>query len=154
MNRREFLIMVSGACAMPHAARAQRQSGKRPMIGLLTAGAPATHGRWVNAFVERLRELGWVEGRTITIEYRWGEGHSDRYAQIAEEFVRLNVDVIVTQGGAVEAAEKATSVIPIVFTVAGDPLGAGAVASLARPGSNVTGLSLQFTDLAGNGLKL
>jgi putative ABC transport system substrate-binding protein len=146
--------MVSGACAMPHAARAQRQSGKRPMIGLLTAGAPATHGRWVNAFVERLRELGWVEGRTITIEYRWGEGHSDRYAQIAEEFVRLNVDVIVTQGGAVEAAEKATSVIPIVFTVAGDPLGAGAVASLARPGSNVTGLSLQFTDLAGKRLQL
>jgi putative ABC transport system substrate-binding protein len=154
MRRRDFISLLGGASAMPFAARAQQQSGKRPTIGLLTAGAPATHGNWVNAFVQRLHELGWIEGRTISIEYRWGEGRSDRYAQIAAEFVRLNVDVIVTQGGAVAAAKKATSVIPIVFTVAADPLGSGLVASLARPGGNVTGLSLQFTDLASKRLEL
>ena len=155
MRRRTFLAQTAGAAmTWPLVARAQQQSGKRPTIGLLTAGAPATHGRWVDAFVQRLNELGWVDGRTITIEYRWGEGRSDRYAQIAAEFVRLNVDVIVTQGGAVAAAKKATSAIPIVFTVAADPVGDGSVASLARPGGNVTGLSLQFTDLAGKRLGL
>jgi putative ABC transport system substrate-binding protein len=137
----------------PFAAQAQ-QAGKLPIIGLLTAGAPATHGRWVAAFVQRLRELGWIEGRTIAIEYRWGQGRPERYAEIAAELVRLKVDVIVTQGGAVAAAKKATSVIPIVFTVAADPLGGGLVASLSRPGGNVTGLSLQFTDLAGKRLEL
>jgi len=153
MKRREFFGVLGGAFALPLAARAQQQSGKRPTIGLLTAGAPATHGRWVNAFVQRLNELGWVDGRTIAIEYRWAEGRPDRYAEIAAEFVQLKVDVIVTQGGAVAAAKKATSVIPIVFTVAADPLGDGSVASLARPGGNVTGLSLQFTDLAGKRLE-
>ena len=137
----------------PLAARAQ-QSGKRPVIGLLTAGAPATHGRWVAAFVQRLAELGWIDGRTVALEYRWAEGRSERYAQIAAEFVQRKVDVIVTQGGAVAAVKKATSIIPIVFTVAADPLGAGLVASLSRPGGNVTGLSLQFTDLAGKRLEL
>src|SRR5437764_2572197 len=113
MRRRKLLVLAAGAAALlTLAARAQTAPDRRPTIGLLTAGAPATHGRWVNAFVQRLHELGWVDGRTITIEYRWAEGHSDRYAQIAAEFVRLNVDVIVTQGGAVAAAKKATSVIP------------------------------------------
>jgi putative ABC transport system substrate-binding protein len=157
LQRREFIALLGGAAASsmlwPLATRAQ-QAGKRPTIGLLTAGAPATHGRWVAAFVRRLRELGWIEGRTISIEYRWAEGRPERYAEIAAEFVRLKVDVIVTQGGAVAAAKKATSVIPIVFTVAADPLGGGLVASLARPGGNVTGLSLQFTDLAGKRLEL
>jgi putative ABC transport system substrate-binding protein len=153
-NRREFMTLLGGAAAAwPLAARAQ-QAGKLPTIGLLTAGAPATHGRWVAAFVQRLAELGWIDGRTITLEYRWGEGRPERYAEIATEFVRRKVDVIVTQGGAVTAAKKATSVIPIVFTAAADPLGGGLVASLSRPGGNVTGLSVQYTDLAGKRLEL
>jgi putative ABC transport system substrate-binding protein len=121
---------------------------------LLTAGAPATHDQWVQAFVQRLRELGWIDGRTIKLEYRWGMGRPESYAQIAAEFVRLKVDVIVTQGGALAAAEKATSVIPIVFTVAADPLGSGLIGSLSRPGGNVTGVSLQYTDLVGKRLEL
>jgi putative tryptophan/tyrosine transport system substrate-binding protein len=155
MRRRDFIKAIAASTTWPLAARAQPQhAGKLPTIGLLTAGAPATHGLWVKAFVQRLQELGWVEDRTILIEYRWAEGRSDRYDQIAAEFVRLNVDVIVTQGGAVAAAKKATAVIPIVFTVAADPLAGDLVASLARPGGNVTGISLQFTDLAGKRLEL
>ena len=154
IRRREFITLLGGATAAWPVAAIAQQPGKLPTIGLLTAGAPSSHGQWVTAFVQRLRELGWIEGRTIAIEYRWGEGDNDRYAEIAAEFVRLKVDVIVTQGGAVAAAKKATSVIPIVFTVAADPLGSGLVASLARPGGNVTGLSLQLTDLAGKRLEL
>ena len=112
-------------------------------------------GQWVAAFVQRLQDLGWVEGRTVAIEYRWAEGHSSRAAEIASEFVRLNVDVIVTYASvAVLAAKQATSVIPIVFAAAVDAVGAGLVASLARPGGNVTGLSLQQTDAAGKRLAL
>jgi putative ABC transport system substrate-binding protein len=154
MRRREFVGVLGGvAVAWPLAARAQ-QRGKLPTIGLLTAGVPATHGQWVAAFVQRLGELGWVDSRTIALEYRWSEGREDRYGEFAAEFVRLKVDVIVTQGGAVAAIKKATSVIPIVFTVASDPLSAGLVASLSRPGGNVTGLSLQLPDLAGKRLEL
>jgi putative tryptophan/tyrosine transport system substrate-binding protein len=152
--RREFITLLGSAAATwPFAARGQ-QARKLPTIGLLTAGSPASHSRWVAALVKRLNELGWIEGRTITIEYRWAEGRNERYAEIAAEFIRLKVDVIVTQGGAVAAAKQATSTIPIVFTVAADPLGSGLVESLARPGGNVTGLSLQFTDLAGKRLEL
>ena len=97
--------------------------------------------QWTPAFVQRLRELGWIEGRTIAIEYRWAEGRDERYTEIVAELVRLRVDVIVTGGAALPAAKQATSVIPIVFAVAGDPVGSGAVASLARPGGNITGLS-------------
>ena len=105
--------------------------------------------------MQRLRELGWIEGRTVAIEYRWAEGRSERFAEIAAEFVRLKVDVIVTAGtAAVVAAKQATSVIPIVFAAAGDPVGTGLVASLARPGGNVTGLSNQSADLAGKRLEL
>jgi len=104
--------------------------------------------------VQRLRELGWIEGRTVAIEYRWAEGRSERFTEIAAELVRLKVDVIVTGGGALLAAKQATSVIPIVFALAGDPVGSGLVASLARPGGNVTGLSVQATDLAGKRLEL
>ena len=93
--------------------------------------------------MQRLRELGWIEGRTVAIEYRWADGRSERFADIAAEMVRLKVDVIVTSGLAVPAAQQATSVIPIVFALASDPVGTGMVASLARPGGNVTGLSLQ-----------
>ena len=106
------------------------------------------------AFVQRLRELGWIEGRNVVIEYRWGDGSSERAAEIAAEFVRLKVNVIVTAGGAVLAAKQATSVIPIVFALAADPAGSGLVASLARPGGNSTGLSIQSTDLAGKRLDL
>jgi putative ABC transport system substrate-binding protein len=105
--------------------------------------------------VQRLRELGWIEGRTITIEYRWAEGRPERFAEIATEFVRLKVDVIVTSATeAIVAAKQATSVIPIVFGAAGDPVGTGLIASLARPGGNVTGLSVQQTDVAAKRVEL
>ena len=103
---------------------------------------------WTAAFVQRLRELGWIEGRTVAIEYRWAEGRNERFAEIAAEFVRKNVDIIVTAGGAVVAAKQATSTIPIVFALASDPVGIGLVASLARPGGNVTGSSLQSVEVA------
>ena len=109
----------------------------------------------VATFVQRLRELGWIEGRTVAIEYRWAEGRSERAAGIAAEFVRLKVDVIVTPGSeSVIAAKQATSVIPIVFAAVGDPVGSGLVASLSRPGSNVTGLSTQQTDTASKRIEL
>jgi putative ABC transport system substrate-binding protein len=154
VNRRSFITLLGGASvAWPLTARAQ-QPGKLPIIGYLGSGTPSTHGLWAAAFVQRLRELGWTEGRTIAIEYRWAGGRSDRYREIAAEFVRLKVDIIVTVGGAVLAAKQATSVIPIVFGAASDPLGAGLVASLAQPGSNVTGLSIQSHDLSGKRIEL
>src|SRR5437867_5447503 len=153
MRRREFITLLGGAAAWPLAARAQ-QPGKLPTIGFLVAGTPSSHGQWVAAFVARLRELGWIEGRTVAIEYRWAEGRIERYAEISAEFVRLKVDVIVTSGGAVLAAKQSTSVIPIVFALATDPVGLGFVASLARPGGNVTGLSSQSADTAGKRLEL
>ena len=149
MKRREFITLLGGAAAAwPLAARAQ-QAGKLPTIGYLGGGTPTSQRAWVAAFVQRLRELGWIEGRTVAIEYRWGEGRAERYAEIAAEFVRLKVDVILAGGTeAAIAAKQATSVIPIVFPTAGDPIGSGLVASLARPGGNVTGLSNLGTDLA------
>ena len=110
--------------------------------------------QWTACFVQRLRELGWIEGRTVTIEYRWAEGHDARFAAIASEFVRLKVDVIVSTGAALFPAKQATSAIPIVFAIAADPVGSGLVASLAQPGGNVTGLSLQQTDVAGKRLEM
>jgi putative ABC transport system substrate-binding protein len=153
VKRRDFITLLAGtAAAWPLAARAQQAM---PAIGFLVAGTPSSHGRWAAALVQRLRELGWIEGRTIAIEYRWAEGSRERAAEIAAEFVRLKVDVIVTSATVVViAAKQATSVIPIVFAAASDPVGTGLVASLARPGGNVTGLSLQFTDLAGKRLEL
>jgi ABC-type uncharacterized transport system substrate-binding protein len=118
----------------------------------LSIGVGPQH--WTSAFVGRLRELGWIDGRNIAIEYRWAEGRSERFAKIASEFVQSNVSVIVTAGAAVLAAKQATSKIPIVFAVASDPLGSGLVASLARPGGNVTGLSVQALDLAGKRLEI
>ena len=100
------------------------------------------------AFVQRLNELGWIDGRTITIEYRWGEGRRERFAEIAGEFVRSKVNVIVTGGSAVPATKQATSVIPIVFILATNPIGGGLIASLSRPGENVTGSSNLGVDLA------
>ena len=152
IRRREFITLLSGAVAWPLAARAQ-QAGKLPTIGFLGTNASVWRP-WTDAFVERLRALGWVEGRTIAIEYRWNEGRPERIAEVAAELVRLKVDVIVTDAIAVPTLKQATAVIPIVFALAPDPLGGGLVASLARPGGNVTGLSLQQTDLAGKRLGL
>jgi putative tryptophan/tyrosine transport system substrate-binding protein len=153
MKRRQFITLLGGAAAWPLWAHAQ-QSGKLPTIGFLGAATPLSWSEWTAAFVQRLRELGWIDGRTVTIEYRWAEGRSDRYTEIAAEFVRLKVDVIVTVGSAVVAAKQVTSVIPIVFAVAVDPLGGGLVSSLARPAGNITGLSIQSADLAAKRLEL
>src|ERR1700730_946564 len=128
--------------------------GKLPTIGFLGTTDPSTMRPWITAFVERLRDLGWIEDRTIAIAYRWAEGHPERYAEIAAEFVRLNVNVIVTTGPAAPQAKKATSFIPIVLALSGDPVGAGLVASLAQPGGNITGLSMQWPDTAGKRLEL
>jgi putative ABC transport system substrate-binding protein len=154
LKRREFITLLGGgAAAWPLAARAQ-QAGKLPTIGLLVPGTPSSHGPWFASLVQRLHELGWIQGRTVAIEYRWAEGRGERYAEIAAEFVRLKVDVIVTTGPAAPQAKKATSVIPIVLALSGDPVGAGLVASLARPGGNVTGLSMQLPDAVGKRLEL
>ena len=155
MRRREFIAVLGGAMVVwPVVARAQL-AAKPPTIGFLGSSTPSAMSGWTAAFVQRLRELGWMEGRTVAIEYRWGEGRSERYAQIADEFVRLKVDVIVTYGTPPsKAAKHATTVIPIVFAAAADPVGSGLVSSLARPGGNITGLSLQQSDLVGKKLEL
>jgi putative ABC transport system substrate-binding protein len=151
MKRREFISLVGGGVVLPLAARAQ-QPAKLLTIGFMGAGTPSGWTQWTAAFLQRLRELGWMEGRNVAIEYRWAEGSTERYIEIANEFVRLKVDVIVTVGG--DAAKQATSFIPIVVALMPDPVDRGLVASLARPGGNVTGLSLFATDLAGKRLEL
>src|SRR5215472_4467527 len=153
MKRRELITLIGGAAAAwPLAVRAQ-QPGKLPTIGFLGTDA-SVWSPWTAAFVQRLRELGWIEGRSIAIEYRWSEGRSARHAEIAAEFVRLKVDVIVTNAFAVLTVKQATSVIPIVFPLGIDPVGGDLIASLARPGGNVTGLTNQQSDLAGKRLEL
>jgi ABC-type uncharacterized transport system substrate-binding protein len=158
IRRREFIFTLGGAAAAcPLAARAQ-QAAKVPRIGYLGGNTPSVQGQSVAAFVQRLRELGWIEGRNIAIEYRWLEGRTERASALADfaaEFVRLNVDVILAGGTeAAIAAKQATSTIPIVFSTAGDPVGSKLVASLARPGGNVTGLSNLGTDLAAKRLEI
>ena len=154
MRRREFITLLGGAAAAwPLAARTQ-QPGKLPTIGLLGSDS-AAWSHLVSALMQRLRVLGYSENRNIVIEYRWTEGHGERYAAIAAELVRLKVAVIVALGTpAILAAKKATAVIPIVFPLASDPVGDGLVASLARPGGNVTGLSNEQPDLAGKRLEI
>jgi putative tryptophan/tyrosine transport system substrate-binding protein len=154
MQRREFIAAVGGIAVWPLAAHAQ-QPVKLPTIGFLGPLTPSSQSEWTDAFVQSMRAHGWIEGRTVEIEYRWGEGRSERLAEIVAEFVRLKVNVIVTAGtAAVIAAKQTTSVIPIVFGMAGDPVGTGLVASLGRPGGNVTGLSNQSADLAGKRIGL
>jgi putative ABC transport system substrate-binding protein len=154
VKRREFITTLGGAAAWPVVAGAQ-QAGKLPTIGFLGAATPSAWSHRVANFVQRLRELGWIEGRTIAIDYRWADGRTERFAEIAAEFAGLKVDVIVTAGTASAiAAKQATPVIPVVFAVAGDPVATGLVASLARPGGNVTGLSLQQIDLAAKRIEL
>jgi putative tryptophan/tyrosine transport system substrate-binding protein len=152
LKRRDFIMLVGGAtAASPLAARAQ-PAGKRPIIGFLGTDAVAWRP-YTDAFVGRLRELGWIEGRTIAVEYRWFEGRPERSTEIAAEFVRLKVDVIVTSATAVPTLKQATAIIPIVFPLGPDPVGGGLVASLVQPGGNVTGLSIQSTDLAAKRLE-
>jgi putative tryptophan/tyrosine transport system substrate-binding protein len=155
VRRREFISLLGGAAvSWPLAAGAQ-EGGKRATIGLLGSGTAAAQSNWTAAFVQRLHELGWSEGRNLAIEYRWGEGRSERFAKLADELARLKVDVIVTHNTPPTlAAKQATSAIPIVFATAGDPVGTGIVASLARPGGNVTGLSSQSPDAAGKRLEI
>ena len=154
MRRREFISLLGGAAtAWPLAAQGE-QAAKLPTIGVLGVSTPSNWSEWTAAFVQRLRELGWTEGRTIAIEYRWAEGRGEQFTKIATEFVQLQVDVILTVGSAAAAAQQATSTIPIVFAIAVDPVGTGMVASLARPGGNVTGLSTQTTELASKRLEL
>jgi putative ABC transport system substrate-binding protein len=151
MRRREFIGLIGCAAALPLYAQAQP---KLPIIGFLGPASAAAMSAWTAVFVQRLRELGWVEGRTVAIEYRWGDGRSDRLAEIAAEFVRLKVNLIVTTGTAVPALQQATSTIPIVFTIANDPVGGGLVPSLSRPGGNTTGLSQLAADLGGKRIEI
>jgi ABC-type uncharacterized transport system substrate-binding protein len=155
MRRRDLIAFLGGAMIVwPFVARAQ-QPARVPTIGFLGAATPAVASQWVNAFVKRLAELGWIDGRTVAIEYRWAEARTERYTEIAAELVKLKVDVIVTWASApVLAAKQSTALIPIVFAAQMDPVGAGVVASLARPGGNVTGMSIQQTDTAGKRLEL
>jgi putative tryptophan/tyrosine transport system substrate-binding protein len=153
IGRREFVALLGGAAAAwPLAARAQ-QPAKLTTVGFLGSEASGW-SPWTAAFVQRLRERGWIEGRTIAIEYRWSEGRPERHAEIAAEFVRLKVDVIVSNAIAVPTLMQATDVIPIVFALGPDPVGAGVIASLARPGGNVTGLANLGTELAAKRLEL
>ena len=154
VGRREFIALFGGAAAWPFRALAQQQVNL-PTVGFIVSGTPSSHGEWVAAFVQRLRELHWIEGRTVAIEIRWAEGRNERLAKTTAEFVRRKVDVIVTSATPPTiAAKDATSIIPIVFAAVGDPVGAGLVDSLARPGGNATGLSLQQTDAASKRLEL
>jgi len=153
IGRRKFIWALGGtALAWPFTARAQ-QPNKLPTIGALFGNASGWSA-WTAAFAERLSQLGWIEGRTAAIEYRWSEGRPERVAEFAAEFVQQKVDVIVTYGGAVATVKQATASIPIVFALAGDPVGSGFVESLARPGGNVTGMSLQQNDIASKRIEL
>jgi putative ABC transport system substrate-binding protein len=155
IRRREFIFTLGGAAAAwPIAARAQ-QPGKLPTIGFLGSTTASIASQWVVVFVQRLRELGWIEGHTVAIEYRWAEGRKERADEFAAEFVQLKVDLIMTYGTQCAlAAKQATSSVPIVFALPGDPVATGLVASLARPGSNITGVSSQGTDLATKRLQI
>ena len=152
MRRREVITLIAGGVTWPLVAQGQQPANT---IGFLGASTRSAESQWIAAFVQRLRELGWIDGRNIVIEYRWAEGHDERFAEIAAEFVRLKVGVIVTWGTPTAiAAKQATSVIPIVVAAMGNPVGAGIVASLAQPGGNVTGLSGMVSDLASKRLEL
>lgn len=153
MRRREFITLLGGATTWPVMAKAQ-QTSKRRTIGYMGTASAAMWSEWTAAFVQRLRELGWTDGGNLTIEYRWADGRSERIDEFAKELVRLNVDVIVTSGTGVAVAKQATSVIPIVFAISVDAVGSGFVSSLARPGGNATGLSIESRDLTGKRVEL
>jgi putative tryptophan/tyrosine transport system substrate-binding protein len=150
MRRRDFIALLAGTLASP-AARAQEVR----TIGLMGSGSEVAQREWTAAFVQRIAQLGWTEGSNLKIAYRWADGRTERFAEIAAEFVALKVDLILTHNTLPTlAAKHATSSIPIVFATAGDPVGSGLVASLARPGGNMTGLSGQAPDTAGKRIEL
>ena len=153
MRRREFITFIGGAATLPFAAHAQQKS--TPVIGVLGSGPPDVNDPNISAFRQELAGLGYVEGRNVLIEYRWAEGKPERFPVLAAELVALKVDVILTAGGTLAlAAKQATTTIPIVFGVVGDPIAEGLVTSLARPGGNITGLSNVTNDLIGKWLEL
>ena len=153
MRRREFIAVLGSTAAWPLFARAQQP--KPPTIGYFGASVAAAERSRTDAFLQRLNELGWIEGQTVAIEYRWGESRTEHFREIADDLVRLHVDIIVvTSTAAALACKQATAVIPIVLPLTGDPLGSGLVASLARPGGNITGLSNEGADLAGKRLEI
>lgn len=151
MRRRQVIALLSGAAAAwPFTARAQL-----PVVGYLGSATPATQGQWLAAFVQRLHELGWIDNRTIAVEPRWAGGDIGHATQIVAEFLKLKAAVIVTTGTPMTTvAKQATSAIPIVFISVGAPVDTGFVASLARPGGNITGLSNQSADTPGKRLEL
>jgi putative ABC transport system substrate-binding protein len=154
MKRREFLLLITGVTVGASAAARGQQSAKPPIVGFLVAGSPASHGAWVAAFTRRLSELGWTDGRNIQIEYRWAAGDIRQTSKFTAEFVQQKVDVIVTSAFGVNAAKEATSSIPIVSAAYGDVVASGIVKSLARPGGNVTGLTIQPAELSSKRLEL
>ena len=158
MERRTFLAMVSGSLLVAPLAAEAQQAGKVWRIGVLAGSPPTTPeaARPWEALMLRLRELGYVEGQNLVVERRWAEGRADRYHELAAELVALKPDVIIAAfTPSVSAAKRATSTIPIVMAIAGDPAGTGLVASLSRPGGNITGMSLQNSpELAGKRLEL
>ena len=152
LKRRQFITLLSGATAWPLVARAEQS--RIYTTGYLSAGPPTPPELWT-VFVTALQELGLTEGANLKFERRYAENRLDRLPDLADELVRLNVDAIVTAGTlAPLAAKRATSTIPIIMLNAGDPLGSGLIASLARPGGNVTGMSLMASDLGGKRLEL
>ena len=154
MRRRWFIAGLATTAAWSMLARAQ-QAAKLPRLGFIGSSTASAMSSWIAAFTRRLGELGWIEKETITIDYQFADGRNDRYVQIANNFVRQKVDVIVTYGTPpTKAAKAATQIIPVVFAAAADPVAAGLVQSLARPGGNVTGLSLQQSDIAGKKIEL
>jgi putative ABC transport system substrate-binding protein len=153
MRRREVIALLGSAAAIWPVAAGAQQGNKLPTVAVL-GDLASVWSPWTAAFADRMRELGWIEGRNIAIEYRWSEGRLEPVAEIAAEFVRQKVDVIVTYGGAVTILKRATASIPIVFAIAVDPVGIGLVANFSHPGANVAGLSIQSTDLAGKRLEL
>lgn len=154
MRRREFVRLIGGAAAGWPMAVFGQQSAKSPVVGFLVAGSQTSHGAWVAAFAHRMSELGWTDGRNVTIEYRWAAGDNQRMAEFAAAFVEKKVNVIVSSANGVTIAKRATSSIPIVFAAYSDPVASGLAQSLARPGGNVTGLTVQPSDLASKRIDL
>jgi putative ABC transport system substrate-binding protein len=148
------MLLMGGVAVDASAPAYGQQSAKQPVVGFLVAGTPASHGAWVAAFAQRLSELGWTDGRNIKIEYRWAAGDVAQTAKFATDLVQRKVDVIVTSAFGVVAAKQATSTIPIVSAAFGDAVASGIVKSLARPGGNVTGLTIQPGELSSKRLEL
>jgi putative ABC transport system substrate-binding protein len=155
MQRRKFIALLGAAAALPVAARAQQQAGKVRRIGILEPTSQALNRDNLDAFRQGLHEFEYTEGQNLVIEYRSADGHNERFANLAAELARLNVDLILARGTpAVLAAKNATRMIPIVLLGVGDPVAQGVVASLARPGANITGLSASATELYAKRLEL